>query len=179
MGFFHALSGSSASGLFTHSMFQQRGAAFGPSGGCCSPKVGELPKRVRGMNRPKRAYGMKLPRMLIPPPLRSSSYLRRTAPSGCLLPFGLLSAFGQARGYFAPGAGFPSPDNGGTEGGDAHRQRDRKQTLLSRRRNNLFISLTATRSSLTLREQHLRIVYRQYVSAKGRSVRTIRRVLRL
>ena len=64
----------------------------------CSPKVGELPERVRGMNRPKRAYGMKLPRMLIPPPLRSSSYLRRTAPSGCLLPFGLLSAFEQARG---------------------------------------------------------------------------------
>ena len=121
---------------------------FGQAGWGCSPKVGELPERVRGMHSPKRAYGMKLPRMLIPPPLRSSSYLRRTAPSGCLLPFGLLSAFGLTGWCFAPGAGFPSPDNGGTEGGDAHRQRDRKQTLLSRRRNNLFISLTATRSSL-------------------------------
>ena len=76
--------------------FILRFSAFGPSGWGCSPKVGELPERVRGMNRPKRAYGMKLPRMLIPPPLRSSSYLRRTAPSGCLLPFGLLSAVGQA-----------------------------------------------------------------------------------
>ena len=91
----------------------------------------------------------------------------------------LRAAFrGRLTGWcFAPGAGFPSPDNGGTEGGDANRQRDRKQTLLSRRRNNLFISLTATRSSLTLREQCLRPVFRQYVSAKGRSVRAIRRVL--
>ena len=54
------------------------------SAGNCSPEAGELPERVRGMKQNLR--GMKLTAgnnlQLIPPPLRSSSYLRRTVPSG-------------------------------------------------------------------------------------------------
>ena len=47
---------------------------FGQSAGRCSPKVGELPVRVRGMSR-----GV----WFIPPPLRSSPYLRGTVPAVC------------------------------------------------------------------------------------------------